>query len=243
MEFDESSQRFAINAKDISDRLDPRQSRILKSLFELNPDLAEIYAGALSILSIDGQRDRMALSAHGIRELMEKIPEFLSVPMNSSKEKMQNKVNNLQDKFHPIVNDFTIGEESFENDDGAKAQEKLTGREGHVGRIVGELREFFTWFSNHHPKRRKVISDFVQKMDQGYIIPDRDHERRIQIWMDTRDYFVGVAHHRKISNSDEFHVRLYTLEAQLFNYLCPEPFEDQDILDQIIEEAESAYQD
>jgi hypothetical protein len=242
MEFNDNSQDIDIALRRVPSQLDPKQNKIWKAVFELDPDLAEIYRGALSVLSIDGQPDRMALSAHGIRELMEKIPKFLYVPIKANQESLKSKVNNLVSKLNQPVKECRIGVASFESDDRPLTNENLTRREGHINKILLELQEFFTWFSNHYPRKRKEIGDLFQKMDQGYIIPDRAHKERIQKWMETRDYFVGVAHHRKASTLDEFHVRLYTLEAQLFNYLCPEPFEDQDILDQIIEEAESGYQ-
>lgn len=44
-----------------------------------NPRMAKMYFGAVLVLRQIGNPDRLALAAHGLRELMEKMPRFLDV--------------------------------------------------------------------------------------------------------------------------------------------------------------------
>jgi hypothetical protein len=50
-----------------------------------------IYVGALMILSDEANPDRLAMAAHGIRELIEKLPKYFNLPM-AEREKMGDKI-------------------------------------------------------------------------------------------------------------------------------------------------------
>jgi hypothetical protein len=58
-----------------------------------------MYEGALDALANPTNPDHFALAAHGLRELMEKLPEVLDVPMPAHREPLKVKANEFQDKW------------------------------------------------------------------------------------------------------------------------------------------------
>ena len=57
-----------------------QQQALLTALIEKDPHLGVMYLGGLHVLRQEGNPDREALAAHAIRELMEKLPQFVDVP-------------------------------------------------------------------------------------------------------------------------------------------------------------------
>ena len=64
--------------------LSGRQLAILSALARRDGDLAKMYEGGLAVLADRSNPDRLALSAHAFRELMEKLAKVLDVPTRAN---------------------------------------------------------------------------------------------------------------------------------------------------------------
>lgn len=67
-----------------------------------NQALATIYQGALSVPADLSHPDRYSLSAHGMRELMEKLPTYLEVPTGARHESPLSKAREIEAAFERI---------------------------------------------------------------------------------------------------------------------------------------------
>ena len=60
--------------------LSGQQQALYAALIEKERRLAFMYYGALVVFGHNDNPDRLALAAHGLRELMEKLPRYLDLP-------------------------------------------------------------------------------------------------------------------------------------------------------------------
>jgi hypothetical protein len=60
--------------------LSGQQQTLLIALNEKDPKAAKMYLGALHVFQQRANPDRLALAAHGLRELMEKLPKYVDIP-------------------------------------------------------------------------------------------------------------------------------------------------------------------
>ncbi len=66
---------------------------------EQGKKLADMYLGALRVLADEHNPDRLPLAAHGIRELLEKLPRYLKVPTQAAAPK---KLPSLKEKVQHL---------------------------------------------------------------------------------------------------------------------------------------------
>ena len=70
--------------------LSGQQRSLLLAFERLDPKLARMYLGALRVLADEANPDAMPLAAHTLREIMEKLPESLDVPLKASAGALSN---------------------------------------------------------------------------------------------------------------------------------------------------------
>ena len=78
------------------------QNKLYRALNELNPDLARMYHGVLLVLADDKNPERFVFAAHGLRELMEKLPRYLGIPIRQPGGELVKAVSHLQDLWEKV---------------------------------------------------------------------------------------------------------------------------------------------
>jgi hypothetical protein len=184
-----------------------------------------MYVSALRVLSDLDSPDRLALAAHGFRELMEKIPEYLAVPMPAHRESLKPRVQGLHGHWRATL---------------SKTKSRVDGLwngaiDAHLDSFLRKLPEFFKWFEDHNPLRRDEVRAVLKKLQGGEIeISPPLEDENIRNWIEIRDYFVSTAHHRARTAPDEFFENLSRLEVFLTERLAPRTFDDFAEIDEIL---------
>lgn len=190
-----------------------------------------MYRSGLIVLADPNNPDRFSLCAHAIREMMEKLHEFLNVSVQAQRESLKPKVQDLANIWSAIPKNPVPSE--TQQSDG-----KVNRR---IEVFLRKASEFFEWFSKHHPTRRKEIRGALARLDgSGRSLPAPLAERNIQAWEDLRDFFVNVAHHRRDTTFEEISRWLDELERFLLVPLLPKTFEDFAEIDALLKEEANA---
>lgn len=204
-----------------------QQQTLLTALVEKDSQLAKIYLGAVHVLHQDGNPDREALAAHAMRELMEKLPQFIDVPTAEKPKKpasLNVKVRELSDHWAGV---------SAEIINGTVITPKL--RRFHI-----KVKNFFDWFEQSFPKRREQTAAALRGLDvTGRSLPTPIQELHIKHWGLCNGFFQSVSHHGRLCSQEEFSSWLDELERFLLDRMRPRTFETFSALDSIIAEGET----
>lgn len=191
--------------------------------------LGTVYHGALSVLQQGGNPDRLALAAHGLRELMEKIPRYLDIPQEKPLPNMLEKVRNLHESWLDTVKRSNC----LKGDRWNGAVDK------YLEKFLKRTHDFFQWVQDSRPKRKQAAAAVLRKLDPlPFALPKAIEELRVNEWEYIHNYFERVSHHNGIAAIEEFTGWLTTLERFLLERLIPRTFEDHARIDKIIEEGE-----
>ncbi len=204
-----------------------RQLALHRALGERHQNLAVYYEGALGVPGHSINPDHLSHAAHGIRELMVKLPIYADVDMQAHQESLKGKVNQLHDAW-----------EYARRSSGCLIDDSWGGAiDAPVLKLLRSIDTFYEWFDTHHPRRKEELAQLLTALDPSGRLLKHLQESNIRDWWDMRDYFVGLAHHRFPSTVDEFTSWLSRLERFLLPRLVPATFDDFAEIDKIIEEA------
>jgi hypothetical protein len=218
------------NGIDLEINISGQQKTLYRALNERSPELAVMYMGAVLIYQSERNPDKYALAAHGIREMLEKLPKYANVSMQAHSESLGSKVQNLATKWNKTVNNTVCYKDNHWSGD----------IDGHVERMLSEFVGFFEWMNEHKPRRVEEAGDLLRNLDcSGRMLPKPLEKRNIDTWQDIRNFFIGVAHHRSSYSADDFAAWIDTLERFLLDMFVPRTFADLDTIDAIIMEGES----
>lgn len=211
-------------------RLSAQQQALYNALLAKDQGLTNMYYGALMMLDNNSNPDNLALAAHGMRELMEKISVFVDVQIRAQKESLKGKVLELENFWTATL----IKTKCYKS-------EKWMGQiDEPLSKLLERLYTFFEWFIKHHPRRRAEIIATLQGLDNSRSkLPEHLEKLNVQTWDDMRDFFQAVSHHGKFTTAEEFSLRLNMLEKFLLDRLYPRTFADINVIDEIIREGES----
>jgi hypothetical protein len=209
-------------------RLNSRQQALNKALLEKDTGLSTMYLGALAVLDSENP-DRHALAAHDLRELMEKIPKVVEIKLKAQKQTLKSKVIELEILWKRICDKSACrGSRVWKGE----IDKFLSG-------WLKEIDKFFRWFNEHYPRRKAETAATLRGLDgSGRSLPSPLEDLNIKKWEVIRNYFEAVAHHRPIQSPEELSGYQDELEIMLLDLLRPRTFEDFDLIDQIIQEAE-----
>jgi len=211
-------------------KLSPPQRRLFEDLVLKGDQLAGMYFGALSVLRQRENPDFLALAAHGIRELMEKLPGHFDLPLRSKAYSLGNEVNQLDGQWLK-----TLANTACRGVGGWGGQIDRS-----IGTFLGTLEGFFERYRQSRPTRRQERVGLFRRLDpRGLPLPDVIEDSWVKQWDDLNGFFQGVAHHTRATSVDEFSARLAHLEQFLVDRLRPRTFEDHTALDQLIREGEA----
>jgi len=187
--------------------------------------LGPIYAGGLRVLEDDSNPDRLAQSAHSMRELMEKIEQERLPPVEA--------------QFGQIREQFLSGRarSPCHSDESGWAGEI----DPHLSTLLDRLGAFFDWFAEVRPRRRALFESMLGRLDpSGLALPAPLVGRTWKRWKEIRGFFVGVSHHGKDTDLDTLRKKIADLEVFLSDRLLPRTSAELDAIDAIIEEARDA---
>lgn len=206
-----------------SSGLSGQQRALYEALAEKHESLGVMYMGAVAVRPQDSNPDRFAQAAHSVRELMEKLPRYLDVPVLERELSMKEKLRQLEDIWDRAQGDAT----------GVSITATLK-------KFLASVKEFFDWFREQHPRRRERTARVMRSLDPGTSkLPSKIEDLRLKEWDACHGFFQGVSHHTTECTEDDLDAWIDSLERFLLDRLRPRTFEDHDELDEIIAEGES----
>lgn len=211
-------------------QLSGRQSVLAEAITARDPRLSAMYVGAICALAQTHNPDRLAHAAHGMRELMEKLPLYLDGKREDKNRSLKEAVNDLEILWKKAVQ---------------KSKCFLDGAwEGAIDpplrKALSNAVEFFAWHENANPKRKEQTAAALKGLDpSGKALPKPIAMLRVEEWHTLVGYFQGVAHHNVNVDLNEFDLYLEQAEHFLLQQLRPRVFSDHDELTSLIREAEN----
>jgi len=210
--------------------LSGRQRALFQALGKKDQQLALMYLGALSVLKNILNPDRIAQAAHSLRELLEKLPRILDMPI-------QVKPPSMIDKIRPLEQTWSK----------AKTESSCLKTNPHSGEIDRPLRKFldetdsfFTWLGSDRPTRRQQAAKVVRGLDPlKKVLPETIESLHVEEWDRYRSHFELVSHHQIVEEYEEFIKWVDGVERYLLDRLVPRTFDDFTTLDKIIGEGET----
>jgi len=205
------------------------QQRILHGLVtDKDEGLGKMYLGALFVFEQKSNPDYLALAAHGIRELIEKLPRIVGVV--AQKPDVSSKCQQLSQKWDK----HALKSNCFD-------QSSFTGEiDQRLNRFLTAALDFFDWF-RQRPSRRDERTDTIRALDIGTLaMPSKLEKLRTDELAVYANYFTGVSHHNNQYASDEdFSAHLNRFELFVLDFLSPRTFEDHSALDILIKAGEN----
>jgi len=189
-----------------------------------------MYLGSLLVIRQMENPDLLALTAHGLRELMEKLPRYLDLPVAAKPPSLKEKVRNLLQSWGNAAKHSPC-----------LLNPAWSGTiDGSLQKFLKRAQEFFAWFEGEHPTRRQQTAKVLRSLDpMGRPLPAPIEQLRIEEWDKCHDYFEEVSHHTILSSQEDFTSWLAVLECFLLDRLRPRTFEDHTEIDRIISEGEA----
>ena len=219
-------------------RLSNEQEKLHRELCRLRNQLGAMYLGGLRVLEDEANPDRLAQSAHSMRELMDKIVELLETPVGEGRAKGGPSVS-LNAKVIEIEDLFLGGMARtvcYSNERGWRGE-----IDGHLRKLLERMIVFFGWFARLHPRRRERVRRTLRRLDgSGRDLPGAFLEKHRREWEGIRNFFLSVCHHGKRADIDALRERITALERFLAERLVPSTLDDLDAIDALLEEASDA---
>lgn len=210
-------------------RLSGRQLALYKALSELDVAVAGIYRGAMIALSQDRNPEKLVQAAHSLRELMDRIPDYLDVPVKARRQSGGDKMRSLVAAFRRAV-DETDCHDSGEWNGCIDVP---------LRRFLCQLERDLNWIDSHLGRRKQEAAKIIRALDvSGRPMPETIERSNVDVWDAIREFFVGVAHHRA-TTEEEFDSYMGALEGFLLERMRPRTFDDFAELDALIREGEA----
>ncbi len=214
-------------------RLTPQQQRALEALKDRETEeypLSQWYLGALYTLHNEQNPDRIAQTAHSLRELIEKLPRVVersnvqapSSTFQQQRENMYRRI--LRDKKH--------------HPDGWKGGTI----DAHLDNTLKEVEKYLE--SNQQPTRRERMQMAVTTIDPMAKRFDRQiregkRDKLYELW----DKLEGIAHHRNKQKIEDLENCLNKLESTIIDLLAPITAQDQNEIQTILANANRSETD
>jgi len=221
-----SSLPESTNSENIQLVLSGRQKALFQQLLKKSEELANYYLGAVYAFNQKNNPDYLAHSAHGLRELIEKLPQIVGIVPN--KPDVSGKFSQLASKWvnQALKSDCYSGE-VFSGD----IDDKLL-------RFLNEAKKIFQWFEER-PSRRDDQVRTLRALDPVEVsMPESLEKVRTDELTVYGRYFTSVSHHSRQTDDNEFSSFLVRVEIFILDYLSPRTFDDHEELDALIRAGE-----
>lgn len=208
--------------------LSGQQQALLKALEDRDSNLANMYLGGLKALDSSTNPERYAQAAHSMRELMEKLPRLLDVPLTAHGERLGDRVVQVGQVFKSTQSKSTCRAE-----DGSWSGEI----DQHLRSMLQRLDQFFNWFDDHFPRRKQEIHNALVRLEgSGRELPPKLASLKVDAWERYRVFFQSVAHHGRQTDEDAMRRQIGELELFLLDQFLPRTFEDFGEIDALLAE-------
>jgi len=194
-------------------------------------NLAAMFRGAILSLSQEDNPDRLPLAAHGLRELIEKLPRVLGAAATE-------KPNPLDARVREFRGIFVAGLDRTK----CFRDENWAGElDPPLIDILNAAKTLVDEFRVDHPERPLRAARTLRTLARGADpLPGTYEERMAKQLIDLEKYFIGVSHHDFETTPIELQRRLNSLTDLLLDYMRPQSIEAMRSLDELISEAEHA---
>jgi len=201
------------------------QPRLLyQELARRSPELARIYLGALMVFS-SANPDRLALAAHGFRELIEKVPRRLG-GVQTGHESMTEQARKLQESWRQTCGTSKCHQDSWKGEIDEPLRNLLT-----------TLGRFVDWLDQSRLPRMERYARTLQMLDDSPIyLPGSLRDKPIEEWQALDGHFTTISHHNnKLPiTEEEFLSQVDALERFLLSRLRPQTSADFDRIDVLV---------
>jgi len=207
------------------------QEALIACLARRNERLARIYGSGLSVLYDEDNPGRFPLTAHSIRELIDKSPALTGRQPAPQGDTMKNRIRPVKEAY------LTLKAQGFNE------TSPLDTAEGAVRGVLGALDRFFEWMEDNRPQAAKRIAEMLSDLSgPGQTLPVDVSNNEVGRWIAADDYFKKVSHHGQDHvNENEFMVHMTFIENILLHRLQPPAVADLDVLDALVEEGENGH--
>ena len=206
--------------------LSREQQRLHDALSERGEKLGAMYLGGLQVLQDAANPDRVAQSAHSMRELMEKIVDpkrSLGLPA---------KVNEVEDRFR---------DQKPKTDCHSDSAGWAGTIDPPLRKILQKLEDFLDWFAAYYPRRKERFRHALSRLEGTDLdVAEASFKVHWGIWKGLDRYFQGVSHHGKATSTEELRRRIAGLEDFLASRLLPTTFDELDAIDTLLKESGNA---
>lgn len=196
--------------------LPPQRTKLLDALRDLDSRVASMYEAAIRMMDSPELEDAMSLAGHAMRELMDRLPQALDLPVGQ-KSRLFTRLDQLQERL-----------------DQARATSSCATEEGWSGNIdaplvalveaaevlIQERKEFW-------PSRTQTAAELMKRLEPGFVQrAEPMAKREARSWSESHRYFEQVSHHHYLygdleTTSVEFVGRVREIEVLLLNKLRP----------------------
>lgn len=208
MDFESDKPPLPAKLKDHQIRL----IRYLTAAFQDRKPFADYYHGALKVLADENNPDRIAQSAHSLRELLEKAPIALC-----DEEPKGNKPD-LRALRSKIERQF---ERAFDGSPGDLVGKPVTGE---LAAAIATTLEYVE--GNKRPTRRERFEMAFTRLDPFSHLVPTGHSHRAKSLKDLWDEIQKIAHHGKSTLDREFADLLREVEEHLLEVFAPSTSEN-----------------
>jgi len=189
-----------------------------------------MYLGAVLVAREVGNPEAIPQAAHSMRELMEKLPVYLDVPVERTGP-------SLGARARKFVEHIDVAKRN------SKCHREAVWKgtiDPPLKRLLSRMEEFADGFRSDYPTRRENTRRMLRRLDPlRDPIPEGVEATLFEDWKNHDAYFKKVAHHGALPSPLEFGQAMASCGRFLLVWLRPPTFEIQSTLDALIDEAES----
>lgn len=210
--------------------LSGRQRALFQALGKKDSQLASMYIGALVVLRRTSNPDCIAQAAHSLRELLEKLPRILDMPIQARPSSTMDKIRPLEKAWGRARNESSC----------LKTNPRSDTVDTPLRKFLDEAEEFFNWLAPSRRTRKQQAAIVVRGLDPlKKVLPETIESLHLKEWDRYRNHFELISHHQVMEDLAEFMKWVDGFEGYLIDRLIPRTFDDFTKLDKIIDEGEA----
>lgn len=210
-------------------QLTGKRKRLLEELQKFDMNVANIYESAINVLHSSNVPNNIHLSAHALREVIDKLPESTNMPKIKQASSLGNLVKNFGSEWSQFNERFNWSAENVWADH----------EQSIVKMILKKCHDFITSAKNILPtKESKFKNKLKTLLERSNLdsIPLRKEQELIEVLKQCNEYFIRVAHHGS-TDLDLFIENLNQFEYVL-SIKVPTTFKNRDEILKLIKEVE-----
>jgi hypothetical protein len=198
------------------------QNALLDQLKRRSESIADIYFGGLRAFADETNPYRFQLAAHSFREVLSHAPRLTGGTVAFG-DNMKQRLKPVRKAFMALKQSNTLAPDPTRN---------VTGMSDELNE---ELDNFFDWADKYHSENRKKVALLLSQLaGAGPALPSDVVADEISDWVNSHQFFNGVAHNTFRAERDQFLGKLYTVEDILLRRMQPRPVSDLDEIDALL---------